>query len=149
MQQTRRTSDKPSSTIDGIIRPTAGQPPKIRLSRRKFRIIFIGIGIVVITALTLLISFYQNKSDPNNSIAALKNSIGKHYVLPTDEEPAVATVTDTSKLSSAFQNRSANGDRILIYQKTQQAIVYRPSIDRIVAVVPVQIDTPQNGAPTQ
>jgi DMSO/TMAO reductase YedYZ molybdopterin-dependent catalytic subunit len=55
--------------------------------------------------------------------------------------PALATVTDTSKLTSPFFKKSQNGDKKLIYQTNQVAIIYRPKIDRIIVVGPVSIDT--------
>jgi len=60
-------------------------------------------------------------------------------VLPIDETPALATVTDKAKLTTKFLQKAENGDKILIYQKAGRVIIYRPSIDRIIDVGPVQI----------
>jgi hypothetical protein len=72
----------------------------------------------------------------------VETRIGRHYLLPADETPALVTVTDSEKLTSRFLKNARNGDKILVYQNHQVAIIYRPSIDRIVAVGPVIIDNP-------
>lgn len=80
----------------------------------------------------------QNLGDVN----VVVNLVDRHYVLPSNEKPALATVTDKSKLQSSLSGKVQNGDKILIYQKNQKAIIYRPSIDKIVDVEPVSIDAP-------
>jgi hypothetical protein len=79
------------------------------------------------------------------ALSAVQHRIEQHYLLPADETPALATVTDTSKLTSPLFKTARNGDKVLIYQTNRIVIIYRPSIDRIIAVGPVQIDTPQGG----
>jgi len=71
--------------------------------------------------------------------------VSKHIMLPNDETPALLTVTDTSKLTTDFLKQASNGDKVLIYQKHKKAIIYRPSIDRIVDVGPVVIDDVSGG----
>jgi len=61
-------------------------------------------------------------------------------VLPDNESPAELTIVDKTKIKTQFLKKSENGDRVLIYQKHQRVIIYRPSIDRIVDVGVVQID---------
>ena len=75
-----------------------------------------------------------------NNVTVIKKRVGILYQLPTDEEPALATVTDKAKLESTFAGKVENNDKILIYEKNAKAIVYRPSINKIVDVEPVQID---------
>ncbi len=86
---------------------------------------------------------HQNSgSSTSNNVNVVIAEVSKHYLLPANETPALATVTDTSKLTSPFFKKSQNGDKVLIYQTNQVAIIYRPKIDRIIAVGPVSIDTP-------
>jgi len=101
--------------------------------------------LVTVIATGLGLFIWQSHRAPTTGEAALKavkSKISKHYVLPADEVPALATVTDTSKLSTPFFKGTKNGDQVLIYQKNHVAIIYRPSIDRIVSVGPVSIDAP-------
>lgn len=67
--------------------------------------------------------------------------VGKLISLPTDEKPTVATVTDASKVKDQpFFAKAQNGDKVLIYQKAQKAILYRPSSNMIVEVGAVNIN---------
>lgn len=79
-------------------------------------------------------------------LKAVESKVSRHYLLPTSEIPALATVTNKNKLSTPFLKNSQDGDEILIYQNNHIAIIYRPRIDRIVAVGPVSIDNPPAGA---
>lgn len=76
---------------------------------------------------------------------ALIRKVGLLIVLPKNETPTIATVSDPSKLKDQlfFENAKA-GDRVLIYSKAKKAILYNPESNRIVEVAPVNI-----GAPSQ
>ncbi len=76
----------------------------------------------------------------NEEVAALVAKVGKLVVLPQNEQPVVATVTDISKLKDqpAFAN-AQNGDKILIYTNEKKAYLYDPAKNVIVDVIPVNI----------
>jgi|SRR5665213_1388855 len=113
-----------------------------RLTRR---LIIAGlIAIVCLTIAAVVLLQFQKKPNLNN-ITVITKDVGRHYLLPTNEQPALATITDKSKLTSGLFVHAQNGDKVLIYQTNKVAIIYRPSIDRIIAVGPVAIDTPPNG----
>lgn len=96
-------------------------------------LIMVGVGIIIGSMLLR----------PQSELAKLKEAIGRHYILPSNEEPALLTVIDRDKLSSSYLRQYAeNGDKLLIYQQHQRVIIYRPSADRIVDIGPVMIDTP-------
>ena len=77
----------------------------------------------------------------------LTTQVGKLMMLPTDEVPTVATVTDAGKLKDqAFFKNAKNGDKVLIYVKARKAILYRASTNLIVDVAPVNI-SPNQQAP--
>lgn len=98
---------------------------------------------ILFTAVAFLMSQdSRNLSEPS----VLISRVSKHYVLPENEEPTIATVTDKSKLTTEFFKSSENGDKILIYESNRLAIVYRPSIDRLVAVGPVDISQAEEGS---
>ncbi len=65
--------------------------------------------------------------------------IGALMDLPKGEAPTVANVTDAAaaKKQSAFFNNAENGDKVLMYVKAGQAILYRPSTNKIVLVAPL------------
>lgn len=114
------------------------------------------VGYVVLTAVVILIAvplvyFYRQYQHTqlllNNPAKAADEEIkqvvaevGKLMILPKDETPTVATVTDKSKLQSqVFFANVENGDKVMIYTKNKKAIIYRPSLNKIVEVGPVNI----------
>lgn len=55
-------------------------------------------------------------------------------VLPSDTEPVLAVVSDaeTLRAQQAFYANAEDGDALLIFQSTQQAVIYRPGEHKIV-----------------
>jgi len=70
----------------------------------------------------------------------LVEKIGKLVLLPADEEPILATVTDKEKLKEQpLFAKAENGDKILIYAKAQKAYIFSPNKEVLVDVVSVNI----------
>lgn len=65
--------------------------------------------------------------------------VGSLMQLPSGEVPTVANVSDAAKAKqqSAFFANAQNGDRVLMYVKAGEAILYRPSTNKIVLVAPL------------
>jgi len=91
----------------------------------------------------------QDKLD-NPEIAAqtevriLTDQISKIMVLPTDEEPTVATVLEKEKIQDQpFFTNAENGDKVIIYTKAMKAILYRPTENKIIEVAPIEISQPE------
>jgi hypothetical protein len=62
-------------------------------------------------------------------------------VLPENEQPTIATVTDPSKLSGqSFFAHAKVGDRVLLYAAAKKAILYDPNINKIIEVAPINLD---------
>lgn len=77
---------------------------------------------------------------PAANVAALVAKIGQLIVLPQNETPTVATVSDTSLLSGQpFFEGAAKGDIVLIYTGAEKAILYDPVANKVVAVAPITI----------
>lgn len=112
------------------------------ISNKKSLLVIAFAVVVVVVACVGIFVWRHSQTGDLNKVSVITARVNKHYVLPTDEQPALATVTNKNKLTSAFLKKAENGDKVLIYQKNSIAIIYRPSIDRIIAVGPVQIDTP-------
>ncbi len=71
----------------------------------------------------------------------LVSEVGKVIVLPSDEKPTVATITDVEKLKDQpFFKNSKNGDKVLIYTNAKKAILYRESESRVIEVGAVNIN---------
>lgn len=68
--------------------------------------------------------------------ARVIKSVGKLYSLPKGEDPSIATIKDKDavKKQYPFLEQAENGDALLLYQKAQLAILYRPSTKQLVKV---------------
>lgn len=116
----------------------SAQPKEIRISQRKA---VISVVIIIILALIPSVYFY-NKNHKSQSqqdeTTSLVKKISKHALLPTGEDPTVATVQDPSKLKGqAFFNDAQKDDKVLVYTKAGKAFLYRPSIDRLIVAAPL------------
>ena len=70
----------------------------------------------------------------NNAV----QTIGKLVILPTGETPTLATLKNVAQLKDQdFFVDAKDGDEVLIYPKAQEAILYRPSVNKIVNIGPV------------
>ncbi|MEI8361478.1 MAG: hypothetical protein WCG01_05085 [bacterium] len=78
---------------------------------------------------------------------ALIAKVKRLMVLPENEEPVVATVTDKDALSKEqpFYQDAHNGDRVIAYMAARKAIIYDPVNDKIVNAGPIYV---QNNAST-
>lgn len=74
--------------------------------------------------------------------------VGKLMNLPAGETPTVANVTDVSaaKQQSNFFAQAQNGDKVLLYAKAGEAILYRPSTNKIILVAPLTFNSNQAAA---
>lgn len=91
----------------------------------------------------------QGADQAQNKEAAqeILQKVRSHMVLPAGVEPTVAMIVDVTQLRSrnAFYNKAKNGDYLIVLP--ERAILYDPKADKIVDVVPVQIQpTPAAGA---
>lgn len=110
-----------------------------------------AIVVIVLAASVPSVYFYRKYQIAQSQIAnpsalsaaqtkELVDAVGKLIELPGDEQPTIATVTDADKLrNQTFFLNAQNGDRVLIYTTAKKAILYRPSINKIIEVAPVNI----------
>lgn len=112
-------------------------------------------GLIILVLVGLGVYYYQyqkNKTFPKDPTQAafvesqnLVEKIGKFMELP-NEQPQIATVSDASKLpNQPFFSRAQNGDKVLIYNIAQKAILYRPSTNKIIDVAPLTVAQPTAG----
>ena len=92
------------------------------------------------------------KQNPNSAqqqqIKDLVDKVDKLIVLPQNETPSVATVTDLSKLKDQpFFANAKIGDEVLVYTNAKKAILYDPVLNKIVEVAPLTTQT-QAATPT-
>ncbi len=71
----------------------------------------------------------------------LHKKLGQTLDLPA-EIPNLATVLDAQKVKNQlFFQKAQNGDKVLIYVKAGQAVLYRPSSGKVINLAPIALDT--------
>lgn len=112
------------------------------------------LSMVIILLGTSGYYYYHFRKLSQSSIAAqitaheeaqkLAADIGKLMLLPKDEAPTVATVTDIENLKDqVFFKNATNGNKVLIYPNSKLAIIYDPQANLIVNVGPIDFSEPQ------
>ncbi len=110
---------------------------------------YVIIGLIISAALVALGFFYffdrqesvLNEKKAQSEAKSLYEKVDKHFVLPKDELPTVATVTEPEKLQGqSFFAKAKKGDKVLIFTNAKEAILYDPVIDKVVTVAPLNID---------
>lgn len=111
------------------------------------------LGILLLTAIGTSGYFYwqYRNSQPGvvetKETKALVDTISDLMLLPEGEEPTLATVTDREKLADQpFFQKAENGDKVLIYSNSGRAVLYRPSLKKIIDVTAVNIAPPAGTA---
>lgn len=82
----------------------------------------------------------QGTSQGKSELDQLTDKVGKLVVLPTGEQPSFTTLTqaDLNKVKDqAFFARAAVGDKVLVYNSSHLAVIYRPSANRIIEAAPL------------
>jgi hypothetical protein len=128
--------------------PTVKQLDKLKANKSLWLIVIIVVLIVATIPAYYYYNQYKNAQmllqNPSASANAeakdLLNKVGKLIELPTTETPTIATVSDVTKLAGqAFFVNAKNGDKVLIFTQTKEAILYRESINKIIQVAPVNL----------
>ncbi len=142
---------KQSKSVDGVHIPQPTQQLK-PVQKRSKRVSFSNLKLIIIIIFVLLagvtaFSIYkynqvekQIKLLHNNPQAAATSStqqlvdqVGKLVKLPSGETPSVAIVSDAAKLNTQpFFADAMNGDKVLIYTQAKRAVLYRPSLNRVI-----------------
>lgn len=112
--------------------------------------------IIAIIALIAAGYFYMEvrklKQDPNvaakQEVVSLVEKVGKLVVLPANETPTVATVSDPEALKDqAFFANASKGDKVLIYAEAKKAILYSVEMNKIIDVAPLNIGNQKSVTP--
>lgn len=112
----------------------------------KYKVIGIVLVVLVLGASMATSLIYYRKYQELNRMTAdqfsqrsnqkIIGKVSRLYSLPTDEQPSIATIKDkeTVKKQYPFLSQAENDDILLLYQKAQLAILYRPSTGQLVKV---------------
>ena len=124
--------------------------PRVTIqNKKKAMIIAAGVVIVILGA---GFGYYQYllSQEPGviyaKKLQSMTQVVGQQVMLPANEKPVVATVTDITKLpKEAFFEDAKDGDKILMYKKSKKAILYRPTTSQVIAVATLDFE---NEVPT-
>lgn len=106
------------------------------------RIIALLLALLVI-AVGAGVYFYQKAAETpreqaTSELDTIVARVGRLMVLPEGEMPTLATVSDPEKLKSQpFFAHAQKGDAVLIYAIARKAILYNPTLNKIVEIAPV------------
>lgn len=120
--------------------PRARHAAKRKQERAVMALAAVAIGIIVLIVVGFGVSkawgYFFGGTDAE--VRALVSDVGEHMLLPDDETPTLATVSDMHALEGqVFFRNAKEGDKVLMYLQAQRAIIYRPSIDKIIEVGPI------------
>jgi hypothetical protein len=70
-------------------------------------------------------------------------------LLPSGEQPTLAIINNAGKYNNVpFFKNAQNGDRLLVYAQAREAILYRPTINKIISVAPINPNASTQSAPS-
>lgn len=121
----------------------------VEMSKQKI-IVFFFILLSLVLVVTNIYFYRRATAATRAKITAeqvtenLVAQVGKLIVLPQNETPSIATVTDPEKLKKdqPFFANAKVGDKVLIYATARKAIMYSPTENKIVEVAPLLIGNP-------
>jgi len=100
--------------------------------------------IIFFTVIVFFFGYYADKITQSmarntKNTDAIISRVFEMYLIPGEETPTVATVTDPEVLKEKlFFTSSLKGDKVLIFTNLGKAILYRPSIDKIIETISVK-----------
>ncbi len=120
--------------------------------------IFIAVLIFVTASLFVTTFILWKNSGPKkvpiatseNQVEQVVIDVSKVMILPENETPTLATVTDLTPLKDQpFFSKAMLGDLVLIYTNSKKAILWRPSTKQIVEVSSLNITSTDGNANNQ
>lgn len=120
---------------------------------RTWKITFVILVVIALGAVAVAgIFFFKYTNTPSatpkqDELSQVISEVGKVLLLPSNETPTLATVSNPAVLKNQpfFANALA-GDKVLIYPTSKKAILWRPSTKQVIEVATVDINIPN---PTQ
>lgn len=104
------------------------------------------IALVIVLAISTTYFYKRSTANPDtvsqSEARALIARVNKLVLLPTDETPTIATVSDPEKLKGqSFFAEAKVGYKVLVYTNAKKAILYDPESGKIVTMAPVNAGT--------
>ncbi len=79
--------------------------------------------------------------------AKLLRELGAILLVP-NETPQIATITSKEALTQPFFKDAENGDKLLLFETARKAVLYRPSVRKIVNIESFQLNQAPSASPT-
>jgi hypothetical protein len=128
--------------------------PRPSLVRRTLR--FVGRFSILLIVICSIGSYELGRSavyrehpefSGQEQASAILTKVGALTPLPSGETPTIATINDAASAKNAqpFLASAENGDVLIVYPNAAEALLYRPSTDKVIAVGPVDSSA---GTPT-
>lgn len=128
-----------------------------RKHRKPVVVLGVLFAVVLVASVAGCVYYYRQyqalKNDPNvqnrQESAQILEDLSRLMLLPDGQEPIFAKVLDKEKLKDQpFFQRAENGDTIVIFPSTLQAVLYRSSIKRIIDIAPASSESVEDQAVT-
>jgi hypothetical protein len=116
------------------------------------KIMVVAVIISIALAGYFYYELYKLRQNPQaqaeQEVKDLTAKVGRLVVLPTDETPTIATVSDPEALKDQpFFANSVKGDKVLIYSQAKKAYLYSVALDKIIDVAPLNIGNQKSVTP--
>jgi hypothetical protein len=141
-------SSAPKKNIRSRLFRLANQFKQISLKSKSLVYLLL---LILVASLSLSIYYYRQyrklkNSDPQiqaqEETNRLIKQLGAIMELSNDETPSLLTVQDKNKLNDKlFFKNAQNGDKVLVYSKNQEIILYRPQTKKIIAAAPMDLSS--------
>lgn len=134
-----------SSSAAQHAQANAARMPARRSKRRvPGFVVVLGVALLLIVALGMYLSRLSvpsaQVSAAGENVDGLVAHVGTLILLPQGEVPTVATVSDLNALKGqAFFDHASLGDKVLMYPKAQEAVLYDPQQDKVIQVGPLTV----------
>ena len=112
---------------------------------KRLKLTQVIIAVLLIFSVFMWVQYHDAQNKLSGSTMAKQDSsviadVRKLAVVPANETPTVATVVNASKLQDqTFFANAKNGDKVLVFNREKEAILYRPSSNQIVTIAPVTV----------
>ncbi len=122
--------------------------PKPTRNRRVFIAYLVVVALFAIPVAAYTMKPENSKDVAQAEIDDITKKVGLLMDIPT-ENPTIASISDASKLrEQPFFAKAQNGDKVLIFNAAQKAVLYRPSTNKIIEVAlykPPVVNQPEQG----
>lgn len=121
-------------------------------NKTKQKIMVVVVLIAVALAGYFYYELYKLRQNPQaqaeQEVKDLTAKVGRLVVLPSNETPTIATVSDPEALKDQpFFAQAVKGDKVLIYAQSKKAYLYSVTLNKIIDVAPLNIGNQKSVTP--